>query len=84
MDLEGKKHGDNFAVLTALSELKSFRDSLPEKYRPIFDETLEGLDPDVPSKKDGLAGKAKELGLSYYEFYGLKKAFRLIVNYLIA
>ncbi len=83
-DLEGSGAFANgsFVTVDKFVELKSFRDSLvQENHRRIFDHIVLG------EHRGFFSNIKKERGgtscYTYYRHYGVRDAFRLIINYLI-
>jgi len=65
-----------------LTRLKNFRDLLPDKYRKIFDNTLLGVHPKLASGSSSVS-KENRGELSYYKYYGLKEAFKIVIRSLV-
>jgi len=71
-----------YDIVDRLSELKSFRDKLPIKYHKIFDNTVLGIHPRIAPGKT-LISRQDRAELSYYKYYGLREAFKIIINGLL-
>lgn len=71
-----------YDIVDRLSELKSFRGKLPVKYHKIFDNTVLGIHPRIALGKT-LISRQDRAELSYYKYYGLREAFKIIINGLL-
>jgi len=71
-----------YDIVNKLLELKSFREKLPVKYHKIFDNTILGIHPRIAPDKT-LISRQDRAELSYYKYYGLREAFKIIINGLL-
>uniref|UniRef100_A0A6M3M906 Uncharacterized protein n=1 Tax=viral metagenome TaxID=1070528 RepID=A0A6M3M906_9ZZZZ len=71
-----------YDIVDRLLELKNFRNKLPDKYHKIFDNTILGIHPRIASGTT-LISRQDRAELSYYKYYGLREAFKVIVNSLL-
>ncbi len=69
----------DLSVFEVLDDLKNFKESLPEEYKPIFDDTLMSMS---KANKDRVR-RLKETSVKYYQYRESKKIFRLIIDFLL-
>lgn len=81
-DVLSLRTSDPVDALTKLIELKSFRDSLVQKHqRLVFDHVVVG---DHEKMFANLKGERGGISCySYYKNYGMKEAFKAIVDYIL-
>lgn len=71
--------GDPAALYSMLNSLRKFRDTLPNKYKDIFDDALIGM----AGRPKDKASFDKTKGYTYYQYCEAKNAFKLIINFLL-
>jgi hypothetical protein len=79
-DLFHREEGDNPETLySILDELKKFRETIPEDYYQIFDDALLS----IAGRPQDRVPYVKSTGYTYYKYCEAKKAFKLIIQFLL-
>lgn len=73
---------ETYDMVGKMLELRNFREKLPAKYHKIFDNTILGIHPRIAPGKT-LVSRQDRAELSYYKYYGLREAFKIIIHSLL-
>jgi hypothetical protein len=71
--------GYSLSTFECLDDLKSFRESLPEDYKTIFDDSFLSMG---SAHKDRVR-RLGETSVKYYQYHESKKIFRIVIDFLL-
>jgi len=77
--VDSTKEEYDLSVFEVLDDLKNFKQSLPEEYKSIFDDTLMSMS---KANKDRVR-RLKETSVKYHQYRESKKIFRLVIDFLL-
>jgi len=69
----------DLSVFEVLDDLKNFKQSLPEEYKSIFDDTLMSMS----KANKNRVRRLKETSVKYHQYHESKKIFRLVIDFLL-